>query len=300
MSFAATVVIAVKDDVEGLKQTLCALARQSIAEPFEVIVVDDGSSDATPDTAEGRTGVRLVRHGRSLGSYASRNTGLELAAGEVVAVTDAGCIPDPSWLEAAVERLRTSTEDVLAGHIAMPLGPRPTLASLVDVVHHLDQRRYVETSGFAVTANLVTRRTTFTSVGLFNAELRSSGDAEWTRRATAAGHRLVYAPDVVVTHPPRVTASEMLTKARRVGRGNSALRQVATIPMGRPPYLQRSTYWPRHRRTGRARLDENGASVGLFRWLAVGVAQMVLLQLPQAWSALTADVALVLESRRQR
>ena len=63
---------------------------------FEVIVVDDGSTDRTATITRGY-GFRLISTGNR-GLSAARNSGMEAATGEIVAYTDSDCCPDPHWL----------------------------------------------------------------------------------------------------------------------------------------------------------------------------------------------------------
>ncbi|MBI2467114.1 MAG: glycosyltransferase family 2 protein [Candidatus Rokubacteria bacterium] len=91
----ASVVIPAYDAEATLPACLAALARQSLApERFEVIVVDDGSTDATAQVAE-RAGVRVVRLPANAGPAAARNRGAQAARGEVLVFTDADCEPTP-------------------------------------------------------------------------------------------------------------------------------------------------------------------------------------------------------------
>jgi GT2 family glycosyltransferase len=77
---------------------LAALARQSIADRVEIVVVDDGPDDGTAAVA-GRHPVRLVRHERNRGLSAARNTGIAAARAPIVAFTDDDCVPAADWLE---------------------------------------------------------------------------------------------------------------------------------------------------------------------------------------------------------
>jgi GT2 family glycosyltransferase len=284
-----SVVIAVRNDPDGLRDTLAALAGQSLdAGRFEVIVVDDASTDGTPSVVERFAGVRLVRMDQRRGSYASRNRGLSAARGRFIAITDADCRPRHDWLLTILARLGQDEQAVIAGHILMPLPVRPSLAAMVDVIHHLDQERYVQ-QGSAVTANLAAAATTFASVGGFNDQMQSGGDVEWTRRARTAGHELVYAREVAVEHPPRSEALALLRKARRVAQSTRAAARDGFVE-ARPPYKSLWVLYPAGRQRGLARVRENGADPGRLRWLAVGVAQLALVQLAQASYALAADI----------
>ena len=106
-----TVVVPTYDDAVALERTLAALARGTTP-VREVLVVDDGSDDARPVASAvlGVPGgalapvgtpkaVRLIRRSVNGGPAAARNTGLAEARTDLVAFVDAGCEPDPRWLE---------------------------------------------------------------------------------------------------------------------------------------------------------------------------------------------------------
>jgi glycosyltransferase involved in cell wall biosynthesis len=283
-------IIAVHNDAAGLAHTLNGLAAQTLpADQFEVIVVDDASTDETPVVAASYGGVRLVKLTSRRGPYVARNHGLAEARGRFIAITDADCRPDTRWLERGISHLADDESAVIGGQIKMPLSRKPTLAAMVDVIHHLDQERYVEES-CAVTANLFASSATFDTVGGFNEQLQSSGDIEWTTRAHRSGHRLVYAPGAIVVHPPRASARSLLRKGRRTAHGmRTANRQgILDTPT---PYLNPRFFKPLHRARGRNRIRESGADPGGLRWFAVGVAQVALVQLPPVLYSLAGDIS---------
>jgi glycosyltransferase involved in cell wall biosynthesis len=99
---AVSVVVATRDRAPRLEALLRALAGQRGVEA-EVIVVDDGSGDATPGVltrAPDGLALRVVRNPRPLGPAAARNAGWPLAQAPLVAFTDDDCVPEPGWLAA--------------------------------------------------------------------------------------------------------------------------------------------------------------------------------------------------------
>src|SRR5262245_61424835 len=91
-----SVIIPVFGDVEPLATCLDHLEHQTYSRAcFEVIVADNGC----PDLARAVRGrdVRVVREPKP-GSYAARNAGLAIAAGEIIAFTDADCLPSADWI----------------------------------------------------------------------------------------------------------------------------------------------------------------------------------------------------------
>jgi glycosyltransferase involved in cell wall biosynthesis len=216
-----SVVVPVYNGAGELPALLAALEAQTASgDAFEVLVVDDRSTDRTAEVVERSSVGRLLRTETRGGSYAARNLGIDAARGELLAFTDADCRPDPTWIERGIAELSADGTDLLGGAIEVPLGPRPTIAAMLDVARYLDQERYAS-QGFAATANLWARREAFDRFGRFNARLRAGGDAEFGKRAVAAGAKLRYAPDVLVRHPPRTALRQIARKGFRMGHGHA-------------------------------------------------------------------------------
>ena len=186
---------------------------------LEIVVALDGADPTLRAIATGR-GAGVVELPERKGSYAARNLALSTLGDDVdiVVFTDADCIPQPRWIRAHVDALQDA--DLSGGAIDVTLRDRPSPAEFVDRIRHLHQETYVTVEGFAATANLAVRREV-AALG-FDGSLPSGGDAEFCRRATAAGFRLVYTPGAVVQHPARRTTREVLKKVKRIGRGVEA------------------------------------------------------------------------------
>jgi hypothetical protein len=90
----------------------------------------------------------------------------------------------------------------------------------------------VERWRFGATANLITLRTVFESVGCFDGRLRSLGDREWGARVSRAGYDLVYGDDVVVRHPARASLSHLWRRAARTASGFFDLMRKAGYTPG--------------------------------------------------------------------
>lgn len=93
-----SVVICSLNGAAGVDRCLRALAKQTIRSCLEVIVVDDGSTDATGEVGRAHAAI-LIRHATNLGLAAARNSGLAAATAPVVAFLDDDCEPEPGWAE---------------------------------------------------------------------------------------------------------------------------------------------------------------------------------------------------------
>ena len=176
----------VKDD-DRLVECLAALSRQDYpAGLVEVIVVDNGSTCSPPPVVERFPIARLLHEPRA-GSYAARNTGVAAATGELLAFTDADCIPSPTWLTAAAAALQEGA-DIVAGHVEVfarhPRGPARSRRTRSCTA---SRSRSTCVGGACATANMVTTRACSTAWWPFLGGLLSGGDIEWTRRATSSG-----------------------------------------------------------------------------------------------------------------
>jgi glycosyltransferase involved in cell wall biosynthesis len=222
-----SVIVPVKDDAERLRTCLQALERQSLAEQYEVIVVDNNSHDDPAAVVGEHHGVRLEFE-LAPSSYAARNTGVRLARGKILAFTDSDCVPDADWLErGCAVTLDAPGPCFVGGRVdVFPENPSaPTATELFELAQAFPQRHYVEHGRYAVTANLFVERRLFDRVGAFASELVSSGDREWGQRASAAGAVPVYAEDAVVRHPARRELRQLRRKAERVQLGLMQLRR---------------------------------------------------------------------------
>ena len=241
-----SVIIPVRDDRAGVRRCMHALAGQTYpSSRFEVVLVDDGSADPVSSAEWPLAAVRVCRQARA-GSYAARNTGIAQSRGDVLAFTDADCVPEPDWLRRACAALERHPEwGAIGGRIViLDSGPAATPAERYERRYAFPQESYIAHDNFGVTANLVVRRSTIDHVGPFDGRLHSGGDWEWGQRARAAGVVIAYARDVVVGHPARTSLASLLHKQTRVTQGTAALIRARLYPRDRELALLRGSMVP--------------------------------------------------------
>jgi cellulose synthase/poly-beta-1,6-N-acetylglucosamine synthase-like glycosyltransferase len=227
-----SIVVPVRNEAERLPGLISALEGLDYPQDrYEIIIADNGSSDATPDIA--RTSSRVVVCEEPAGgSYAARNAAVRIARGEILAFTDGDCVPQPDWLKVGVSRVQQGA-DLVAGAIDMIVA-KPRLDHRFDKKFFLQQQRWVKEKHAGATANLFVKKIVMDATGGFSERLTSGGDFAFCRAATDAGFSIVFEPGAVVKHPTRGLAA-LLRKAKRIGGGkverlkhtSTTARQVA-------------------------------------------------------------------------
>ena len=193
------------------------LAQDHPAERLEIIIVDNGSTDGTRDVVS-RYPVTLLLEDGARTPYIARNRGLERASGEIIAFTDADCTPRSDWLAQALRALDASGADLVGGRVAFTFSAARDAGECFDAISNLEMERNIRDRGVAKTGNLIVRRAVVDAIGYFPDHQRSGGDVWWTGKASRAGFRIVYAPEVVVEKPARPLPA-LLKKQFRVGKG---------------------------------------------------------------------------------
>lgn len=202
-----------------LRLCLDHLTAQDYPGTYSVIVVDNDECFSLEHLKPLYPDVTFLWEGTP-GSYNARNTALAAVTTPLVAFTDADCRPHPHWLREGVRALLADRAVGLVGgaiHVSVPEDRLATVAEDLETFFAFIQDVFVA-SGFAATANLLTKKAIFDEIGPFNGALRSGGDAEWCRRAQDRGFRLIYVPEAIVFHPAR-THEETLAKQRRIVAG---------------------------------------------------------------------------------
>jgi glycosyltransferase involved in cell wall biosynthesis len=215
-----SVVVPVRDGLPWLNDQLAALATQQCDEPWEVIVADNGSRDASMaaarDWASRCTAIRVIDASAIAGPAAARNAGVDAARGQFVAFCDADDVVQPGWLHAFAAALADA--DVVAGFFDFhslndapngDLGPAAT-----------SQLGFLP-AGLA--ANLAVRRDAFKAVGGFAESLFVGEDIDLCWRMQLAGYRFAVTGTAVVARRERTNLREVFTQALAYGRSGPSL-----------------------------------------------------------------------------
>jgi GT2 family glycosyltransferase len=195
-----SVVIPARNAAATVGRTITALADQELDGEWEVILVDDGSTDGTADAARGaaeRAGMELtVLRQEPSGPGPARNRGAARASAPALAFLDADCFPQPGWLAAGLAALDSA--DLVLGRVvpdpAVPLGP-------------FDRSLWVtRESGLYEAASLFVRSGLFERLGGFEAWLEPeigkplAEDVWFGWRARRSGARTAFCEGALAHH----------------------------------------------------------------------------------------------------
>lgn len=198
-----SVVVPTKDRAGYLDVTLASLRDQSLGEPYELIVVDDGGDPRTRELAEA-AGARWMPVAAGHGPNAARNTGIDAAAADLVALVDDDVFAPPDWLRAVVEgAARHEDADAFGGPIRARLeGPAPGGCGRESPpITSLDLGAEDREAELVWSANMALRRRAWERIGPFDERFSTGGDEEeWLRRLHAAGGRVVYLAGAGLDH----------------------------------------------------------------------------------------------------
>ncbi|MBP7777612.1 MAG: glycosyltransferase [Acidobacteria bacterium] len=203
----------------------CLRSLQALTYPrLDILVVDDGSTDATPDIARRYPDVTVVSVANG-GLAAARNIGLARATGEIVAYTDADVRVDPDWLTYLVQPM-------LRGAMAGSGGPNVVPADdgwIAQVVARapggpthvlLDDRVAEHVPG----CNMAFRKEALDAIGGFNpVYLRAGDDVDICWRLQARGETIGFAPSALVWHHHRATVKGYWRQQAGYGEGETWL-----------------------------------------------------------------------------
>lgn len=217
-----SVIVPAHNEAAGIARTVGALLAQGQGRvAMEVIVVDDGSSDATMEIARA-AGARVIETGNSGNPAAARNKGAAIASGDPLIFLDADCEVLDGWLDAIVAAHERG-ETIVAGAIALPPGLSPSARCDYYCGWYLAHpRRPAGYVPHAPAPHVSVRREPFLNSSRFE-ELPyaiASEERLWQAELLEKGHRIYFEPAAIVQHYNRPGLGNLLRRSYRWGYGS--------------------------------------------------------------------------------
>jgi glycosyltransferase involved in cell wall biosynthesis len=197
-----SVVIPLYNAEKYLDQAISSIISQKM-KPFEIIVVDDGSSDGSLKVAEQYGDkIKLVKLLKNTGCGAARNRGIEIATGEYLAFIDA----DDLWCEGRLEKqlnylVNNPVFDMVFGQVEQFISPE------LSSEHKSKLRAELKKMPGYAAGGMLIRKDTFLKVGLFDEKLELGEFIDWFSQAKDMGLKIHLTEDVVLKR--RIHTSNM-------------------------------------------------------------------------------------------
>ncbi len=195
-----TVYIPAYNVSEFLPRSIESLLAQSHP-PDEILIIDDGSRDATPEIAQRYPQITLIRHERNRGLAAARNTAFQKARNEYVASIDADVVADPNWLAALIPNMQNPKIAGVGGRLIE--GVRRTVADRWRCAHMPQEwgPDPIDDPRFLFGCNNLFRKSAVLEAGGYDEAMRTNGeDADLSRKLHERGWKLFYDPNARATH----------------------------------------------------------------------------------------------------
>jgi glycosyltransferase involved in cell wall biosynthesis len=228
-----SVVLPCRDAAATIGLQLDALVRQTLQAPWELLVVDDCSTDATPSVVmryADRLPLRIVRADGRGGSARARNVGAREARGESLVFCDADDLVAEDWLAKMHDALQE--HEVVASRSEHELLNEPWARAPREEVDGLPRLPFPPHLPFASTFGLGVRRARHDAIGGFDESLPALHDVDYSIRLQLAGAQLHYAPGAVVHYRNRDTIPAIYRQAAAYARDMARIQRQFGEPTG--------------------------------------------------------------------
>ncbi|MDO9068879.1 MAG: mycofactocin biosynthesis glycosyltransferase MftF [Deltaproteobacteria bacterium] len=225
-----SIIIPVMNRAEELRRCLTSLSQISYPqEKIQIIVVDDGSSDDSPQVARQFGALLVPSGGTGRGPAAARNVGAALASGEILAFIDSDCSASTEWLNELIPSFSNPAMAAVGGQVdGMCTESGVDRYEAVMSSLSIGSRERVENSGndtfYLPSCNLLVRRIAFQSAGGFKDSMHVGEDVDLTWRLRDKGWSITYVPVGNVLHEHRSSIRSFMSRRFDYGTSEGMLQ----------------------------------------------------------------------------
>lgn len=208
-----TIAVCTYNRQDEITACLSSLCQQSYGN-FEILIVDDGSTDRTvtivkdffatsPDVSW-----RTVTHDKNRGLYSARNTACKEARGEIVAFLDTDCIADQNWILHLVTGFKDGSVVIVGGHVDDFFDGTYIQMATKGIYGYT--RMPFGSVDYVIGCNMASRRDFLIDNQLTEEESYGNDDREWCEMARIAGFNILHVPSAKVLHKHRQTIRSLI------------------------------------------------------------------------------------------
>lgn len=219
-----SVIVPVYNGAHTVGETVESLLHQTHV-PHQIIIVDDGSTDATLEVLKRYSSRIIIISKKNGGPASARNCGIRLTTSEYIAFTDSDCIPKIDWLAELIKGFANSEAVGVGGKVwGADVGLICEYIDSIGSLNPITIKDSTEIHSFA-TANVCFRRDVLFEAGLFDERFKKPGgeDTELCIRIRALGYKFGIAEEAIVLHHHRQTVMSFLRTVANYGEGNYLL-----------------------------------------------------------------------------
>ncbi len=241
-----SIIIPVMNRADELRRCLTSLTQLNYPqEKLQIIVVDDGSSDDSPDVAREFGSLLVPSGGTGRGPAAARNVGASMATGEILAFIDSDCSASGNWLCELIAAFNDSAMAAVGGQVdgmcaesavdryeavmsSLSLGSRERSGNLGTDTFYLPS------------CNLLVRSSAFRQASGFDDSMHVGEDVDLTWRLRDQGWTICYLPTGNVLHEHRSSVRSFMSRRFDYGTSEGMLQRLHPLrrkQMVIPPLL---------------------------------------------------------------
>jgi GT2 family glycosyltransferase len=219
MPLSISVIIPAYNEQENIFSCLESLICQKYpSHDYEIIVVDNESTDSTPEIAKNFEVQLLARQPGNVGRV--RNLGAQHAQGTILAFIDADCVVDPDWISRAIQLSTEYPTTVFGGGCLLP--DNPTIVEKYWLLGNSETRLPKDLIG----ASIVLKKDVFEKIGGFDESVTSGEDTALSKEASKLGLPISITSALSVVHLGNAKTLKEFSK-RQVWHGANYLKELS-------------------------------------------------------------------------